>query len=163
MPVAGAGNVTIMRPELSTDAAYEHAIASVEEQFGTLIRMVRANWKDAAAAVHPDLQPVGYKILGSLVHSGRMPASRLVETLSVDKSVLSRQVKLMEQLGFISVAVDPDDGRARLLEATPLGVERITAVHTTNQARLRERLRQWSPDDLERFAELLGRLAAPPD
>ena len=50
-------------------------------------------WKEAAAAVHPDLQPVGYKILSALVHRGRLHAGAIADVLEIDKSVVSRQVQ----------------------------------------------------------------------
>ena len=43
-----------------TRTATDDEIASVEEQLRRLFGRVRLVWKEAAAAVHPDLQPVGY-------------------------------------------------------------------------------------------------------
>lgn len=149
--------------EASTEAEYAQAVASVEEQLGTLFRRARSLWKDAAAAVHPDLQPVGYKVLSALVTAGAAQTGALCDGLSIDKSVMSRQVRTLEEFGLVEVRPDPADGRARILEATPAGVASITAVRSGNQALLNEQLREWSPEELRMFAELLGRLATAPN
>ena len=80
--------------------ATDDEIASVEEQLRLLFVRVRLVWKEAAAAVHPDLQPVGYKILSAIVHRGRMHAGAIADVLEIDKSVVSRQVKHLEALGL---------------------------------------------------------------
>ncbi|MEO5744355.1 MAG: MarR family winged helix-turn-helix transcriptional regulator [Terracoccus sp.] len=137
----------------------EAAIAEVEAQLGMLFTRVRTMWKDAAHRVHPDLQPVGYKLLANLVRTGSCNAGALAEQLATDKSVISRQVKLMEELGLVESIPDPADGRARILTATPEAVVKINAIRDSNQALLRSRLSDWSDDDLVRFSSLLGRLA----
>ena len=80
--------------------ATDDEIASVEEQLRLLFARVRLVWKEAAAAVHPDLQPVGYKIISAIVHRGRMHAGAIADVLEIDKSVVSRQVKHLEALGL---------------------------------------------------------------
>ncbi|MET0974267.1 MAG: MarR family winged helix-turn-helix transcriptional regulator [Leifsonia sp.] len=142
-----------------TDVSTEQAIADVEGQLSALFNRARAGWKDYAASVHPDLQPAGYKILGTLVRGGPAHAGALAEQLHTDKSVISRQVRLMEQLGLVESRADETDGRARVLAATPMALEKVSEVRRNNQARLYELLRTWPEDDIRKFAELLGRLS----
>ncbi|WP_353808670.1 MarR family winged helix-turn-helix transcriptional regulator [Agromyces sp. SYSU T00194] len=136
----------------------ERAIGAVEVQLGVLFNRVRAIWKAQAASVHPDLQPVGYKLLGLLVRSGPAHAGALAERLATDKSVVSRQMRILVDLGLVVSRVDEHDARARLLEATPLGIERVSQVRSGAQAELRERLGAWPERDVEQFATLLARL-----
>ena len=145
----------------SSDAApaSEAAIAAVEDEFGRLFHRIRANWKRYAARVHPDLQPMGYKVLSMIVARGPVKAGELVDELHTDKSVLSRQVRQLESLGLVESHVDDRDARARLLVATPTAVERVRAVRAENQAELRARLASWRPDEVATLAELLSRLA----
>lgn len=149
--------MTGMTAEPDTDAL--RAIAEVEQQFGRLFHRVRANWKRYAAQLHPDLQPLGYKVVSTLVSRGPAHAGALAEELHTDKSVLSRQVRILEELGLIESRVDERDARARLLAATPVAIERVNAIRRENQAELRERLGTWEPQEIEKFAELLGRLS----
>lgn len=158
--------MTAMTPAAPADAArpdaasvdQAQAIADVEEQFGRLFHRVRANWKRYAASVHPELQPLGYKVLAMLVSRGPSHAGVLADELHTDKSVMSRQVRQLEQLGLVESRVDDRDARARLLAATPVAAERVNAVRAQNQAEMRERLSAWDPRDIAKFAELLSRL-----
>ena len=143
-----------------TRTATDDEIASVEEQLRQLFVRVRAVWKEAAAAVHPDLQPVGYKILSSIVHRGRMHAGALADTLEIDKSVVSRQVKQLEALGLAQSVADPNDGRARFIEATPAAMESVGLRGSRMQQQLYAQLRTWSGDDVDELARLLERLSA---
>lgn len=140
-------------------AATDEEIAAVEEQFRLLFVRLRAAWKEAAAAVHPDLQPVGYKILSAIVHRGRMHAGAIADALEIDKSIVSRQVKHLEALGFAQIVADPDDGRARFIEPTPAAIERVGEKGSRMQRQLSARLRTWSGEEVSTLARLLGQLA----
>lgn len=139
--------------------ATDASIAEVEAQLGVLFSRARSIWKDGAQRVHPSLQPVAYKLLATVVRAGSCSAGTLAELLATDKSVISRQVKLMEELGLIVSEPDPADGRARILRATPVAVEKINAIRDSNQAQLRDRLRGWDEQELALFAASLKRLA----
>ncbi|WP_157803012.1 MarR family winged helix-turn-helix transcriptional regulator [Compostimonas suwonensis] len=134
------------------------AIATVEDQFGVLANRVRENLQNQATKVHPELQAGSYKLLMTIARGGRTSAGSLAETLHSDKSVISRQAKVLEELGLISRHADPRDGRSTLFEATPQAVERITQIQATRRAELYERLRTWTTDEVETLAELLKRL-----
>lgn len=138
--------------------ASDEEIASVEEQLRLLFVRVRAVWKEAAAAVHPELQPVGYKILSAVVRRGRMHAGALADLLEMDKSVVSRTVKHLEALGLAESVVDPSDGRARFVVATPAAVESIDQKGSRMHQQLYSQLREWPGDDVEQLARLLERL-----
>ena len=140
--------------------ASDDEIASVEEQLRLLFVRVRLVWKEAAAAVHPDLQPVGYKILSAITHRGRLHAGAIADVLEIDKSVVSRQVKHLEALGLARSVADPNDGRARFIEATPAAMESIALKGSRMQQQLYSQLRTWSGDDVDTLATLLGRLTS---
>ena len=135
--------------------ATDDEIASVEEQLRRLFGRVRLVWKEAAAAVHPDLQPVGYKILSALVHRGRMHAGAIAEVFEIDKSVVSRQIRMLEELGLVETRPDETDGRVRLLVATPNALAAVHGVRDRNQQRLRDVLAGHAESELSSFANLL--------
>lgn len=143
-----------------TRTATDDEIASVEEQLRLLFVRVRAVWKEAAAAVHPDLQPVGYKILSAIVRRGRMHAGAIAESLEIDKSVVSRQVRQLEQLGLARSVADPNDRRARFIEATPAAAESVGQKGSRMQQQLYGQLRTWPAHDVDELARLLGRLTS---
>lgn len=139
-------------------AAVDTAIAEVEEGMSVLFSRAHTVWRDAAARIHPDLQPVGYKILSAIVRLGQTNAHLLAETLELDKSVVSRQVRMLEENGFLVSRADERDGRARVLVPTPLAQERVTAVRADRQNQLRELLKTWPEHELRLFAEMLRRI-----
>jgi len=140
-------------PEAHSDS--DRAIADVEEQLGLLFGRARAVWKDSAAQIHPELQPVGYKLLSTIVRLGETNAFALTQLLDTDKSVISRQVRILEDLGFVTSRADEKDGRARVLAPTAEAVERVRAVRSGQQERLREILRSQPVDDLRAFVDML--------
>jgi DNA-binding MarR family transcriptional regulator len=144
----------------STRTAGDDEIAAVEEQLRALFVRVRAVWKEAAAAVHPELQPVGYKILSAVVRRGPMHAGAIAEALEIDKSVVSRQVRQLEALGLATSHPDPKDGRARIVEPTPVAIERVGRRSSRMQQQLYSQLRTWPAADVGELARLLARLTA---
>lgn len=123
-----------------------------------LVRGIRQSWKDLAQAIDPRLQPVGAQSLVALLNRGEMRASDLAEAMLIDKSVLSRQVTLLEDLGLIERRVDPDDARARILLATEHARQRLAEVPGPHQDRVLRELRSWTDAELKQFARHLDRL-----
>lgn len=138
----------------STDAA----IAAVEEQFTALYRQVKAKMRQRASLVHPELQVMGYVILTTLKRCGPVHAGALIETLGMDKSLLSRQLRTLEELGLIGREPDPADKRSSILTLTEVGRERVTTVQAADRAALYGQLRDWEVADLNTLAELLSRV-----
>ncbi|GAA2884975.1 MarR family winged helix-turn-helix transcriptional regulator [Microbacterium esteraromaticum] len=139
--------------------ALDDAVHRVERELGRLFARIRVGWREAAATVHPDLQPLGYQVLASIVSGHATTAGELIERLQTDKSAISRQVRQLTELGLVDSIRDPDDRRARRLIATDLATERVTAARAAYEGRLGEKLRRWSAGDLDRVAQLLHELA----
>jgi DNA-binding MarR family transcriptional regulator len=140
------------------DAAHDQAVNRVEHELGRLIARIRAGWREAAATVHPDLQPVGYQVLTSIATGKATSAGAIIERLRTDKSTVSRQVRQLEKWGLVEVVPDPDDRRARILVATDLAQERIALARSRYEGWISEPLRHWSAEDVDRFAEMLSQL-----
>lgn len=140
------------------DIELDQAVSRVEHELGRLFARIRVGWREAAASVHPDLQPLGYQVLTSIVNGTATTAGEIIDRLQTDKSTVSRQVRQLEELGLVDSIRDPDDRRARRLVATELAQERVEIARATYKERLGDRLRAWSADDLEHFADLLDAL-----
>ena len=140
------------------DAELDRAVARVEHELGRLFARIRVGWREAAATVHPDLQPLGYQVLTSIVSGTATTAGEIIERLQTDKSAVSRHVRQLEQLGLVESVRDPDDRRARRLVATDLAQERVALARMAYKGRIGDRLRAWSADDLDHFSELLDAL-----
>lgn len=136
-------------------AEVDEAIAEVEQQLALLFGRARLVWKDAAAQVHPDLKPVGYKILSMIVRMQETNAYVLAETLETDKSVVSRQVRMLEAAGLVASRADAKDGRARVLSPTSAALALVRAAQARQQDRLRDLLRSKPADEVRAFAGML--------
>lgn len=136
----------------------DDAIARVERELGRLFARIRISWREAAATVHPDLQPLGYQVLVAILGGEATTAGAIVERLQTDKSAVSRQVRQLTELGLVDGIRDPDDRRARRLVATDLAKERVAIARAAYHGRIGERLSAWTPADLEHFADLLDEL-----
>lgn len=148
--------MTVTELELATHR--EQAMAEVERQLAVVVQRARSRWRRLAFAIHPDLQPIGYKILALLVDGGPVPAGHLVEELATDKSTVSRQIAQLVRLGLVQRTADPQDGRVRLLAATPVAAARLAEVRHSSLADLRAQLGSWDSADLATLAGLLTRL-----
>lgn len=138
-----------------TPGSIDDAIADVEEQLSVAFGRARQMWKESAAQIHPDLQPVGYKILGTIVRLGTTNAQTLSSLLEVDKSVVSRQVRVLEDIQMVTSRADEADGRARVLSPTQQAVEKVRVVRSRQQKLLRDLLRSRPEDELRAFASML--------
>jgi DNA-binding MarR family transcriptional regulator len=133
----------------------DEAIADVEGELNMLFSRIRTVWKESAQQVHPDLQPAGYKLLSAITRLGTTNAHVLAETFEMDKSVVSRQIRMLEDLGLVETRADERDGRVRVLVATPRAFELVQGVRDRNQQRLRDVLVGRPEAELRSFADLL--------
>jgi DNA-binding MarR family transcriptional regulator len=99
-----------------------------------------------------------YALLFPLVTEGPCRARALAETAHVDASTVSRQVDQLVRMGLVERRADPDDGRATQLVATEAGRDLHARVRAARERMIQDLLAEWDPQDVERLAELLGRL-----
>jgi DNA-binding MarR family transcriptional regulator len=77
--------------------------------------------------------------------------------LEVDLSVVSRQVRALEDVGFVQREADPADARAALVSATQAGREAFERTKQQRTEVLDEVLSGWPPEERETFVRLLSR------
>jgi DNA-binding MarR family transcriptional regulator len=131
------------------------AIADVEQELTFATSRARQLWKEAAIGVHPELQPAGYKLLRTVIHLKGASGHVLAATLEMDKSVISRQARMLEDWGLITIREDATDGRARILYATPYAIERVRLIRTEQRGRLHDHLKGRPEDEVRGFVTLL--------
>ena len=79
--------------------------------------------------------------------------------LKVAVPTVSRQVRLLEDLGLVLRTQDPIDGRAILLEVTDAGVDALQRMRNEWHRTVAEILESWPEKDREILGELLERFA----
>jgi DNA-binding MarR family transcriptional regulator len=107
------------------------------------------------------LEPGWHDVLATLRRQGppyRLRPSDLTGALMLTSSGTTKRLDKLEQAGLIERAPDPKDRRGTLITLTPRGIElmeRLTAAHMANEARLLEAL---SAGEREALAGLLRKL-----
>lgn len=145
-------------PSPDVEDAYGQAVRILELEVSGLISRFRIAMRDAAERLSPGLHPGAYKTFVTIAQRGPITSSALAELLYIDKGLLSRTVRSLEDLGLLERAPDPTDGRSSLLSATTAGRERLEQVRAAHQSPMMERLRRWPVEDVQRLAALLHAL-----
>ena len=136
----------------------EPLMQEVEKQFSIMAVKARTAIRKRALDIHPELQPLGYRVLSILVRQQAQQQIVLASELHVDKATMSRTIKQLQSQGLVTREPDPSDGRAMLVSITDAAREAWVASGTRARILMRERLSNWEPDEIRRFADLLARL-----
>ncbi|MDX3244483.1 MarR family winged helix-turn-helix transcriptional regulator [Streptomyces sp. ME18-1-4] len=132
------------------------AVETIQREMTVFARRARAS----AGRLHPELSLVSYTLLGHLEEVGGCRATDLAAHYALDKSTVSRQVAALERAALIERRQDPEDHRVQVLHLTDAGRHILAQVTESRRTAFRERLAQWPPEDLARFAEYLTRYNA---
>jgi len=130
-------------------------VAALERELSVFLRRARAWSGELARTVHPDLDAAAYGLLTHVVDGGAR-ATDLAEYFGIDKATVSRQVRLLEQLGLLRREPDHADARVLHLVATDDGVRRLGAARRARRRRVETRLRGWDVADVGQLARLLA-------
>ena len=133
------------------------ATNELERQLGVLARRLAKPVRLHGPSGWTVLDRPAFQALWRIVEEGPLRATALAVLVEVDLSVVSRQVKALEQVGFVRRDPDPDDARAQLVTATPAGRAAFTSTSSRRQEVLDSVLAGWSPHDRVELERLLGR------
>ncbi|WP_374194805.1 MarR family winged helix-turn-helix transcriptional regulator [Streptomyces sp. VRA16 Mangrove soil] len=147
----------------NSDAAptgVDHEFLSLERELTVFLRRARASSGEMAREVHPDLEPAAYGLLVRLEECGAQRATDLAGYIGVGKATMSRQLRALEDLGFLSREPDPADGRAWLVSLTERGRENFRQVRDARRMRYVRQLAGWDRREVAELARLLHQLNA---
>jgi len=125
-----------------------------------LVRTGRHVSMRAAAQLYGDLPSFGWALLVPLQRDGDQRCSALAHQVGVDVSVASRQLAVLERLGYVERRPDPVDGRASLLRLTSEGAEALDAARELRAEWSLTALAGWDESDGRTLSDLLDRLVA---
>ena len=132
------------------------AVTTIADQVGRLFRLTKA-WRSLHADPRRHPQGAAYMLLLPLHLRGAMRSQSLAELTHTDPSTISRHVSLLMNEGLIARQADQTDGRASLLVLTDKGHERVAEMRQGRDDMVAGLLADWSDNDIERMAKLLGR------
>ncbi len=99
-------------------------------------------------------------LLKALAMHGPRRSSELAAAVHSDPSTVSRQVAALVRDGLIERQADPEDGRASVLVPTERGLELLAEQRRVLGLALAQVVRNWAPEDVARFLELLERFVS---
>lgn len=140
-----------------SDDSRRQAMLAVEAQVWFIGRRIRQKVQVIADEIAPGLSPNGYALLESLDRHGRSRQGDLVDALTLDKGSVSRLVQEVVELGLVEKEADPADGRAVLLSLSDHGKERMDEIRVRRRAAYRDRLADWSTEELVALSDTLAR------
>ncbi|MFW0792364.1 MarR family transcriptional regulator [Gordonia sp. CPCC 205515] len=97
--------------------------------------------------------------LWTIINHAPIRLSALAERESVSAPTMSRLVAVLDEKGYIERTTDPDDGRAKLLSATPEGVEVIASARSQKARVLAEAIDGLDSEDRSTVCRGLSILA----
>jgi DNA-binding MarR family transcriptional regulator len=151
-----------MAPELltPTSPAVTPAVIEIDHAVGQmayLFNRTRRHERVKGASQVP-LERAGMVVLRQLDESGPMRPGALAVLLQVESPHVTRQVQLLERIGYAIRVPDPDDRRAQLIDLTEAGRQAAERIRQVSRAAVQEALADWAPDELRTLGVLLRRM-----
>jgi len=137
----------------------DDALSELQETVSLMFARARVIWRETAALVHPELSPLGYKLLSHIARCEGTNAVQLAERFETDKSVISRQVRMLEEFGLAQSRPDERDGRLRVLTATDEARIALSRSFGGHAERMRTVLTDLDPDEIRTAAKVFRLLS----
>jgi DNA-binding MarR family transcriptional regulator len=134
-------------------------IAAAERALERLFRLTvnRKAHTRQTAAIGADVTRAGYAVLRSVHDSGELSLGELARECSMDPAAAGRQVKALEDDGFV-VRTPGEDARVTVVRLTPSGRHVYGRIVEIRTRQMSEVLSSWPADDRHDLARLVDRL-----
>lgn len=97
-------------------------------------------------------------LLQVLAESGPTRPSQIAQRQGVHPSLITRQLKDLEDQGLVNVAQDPADGRAWLVALTGRGQVQVRRLQRVGIERFASFVKDWDVEDVRTLTSLLEKL-----
>ena len=149
----------MLAPGAVDSADADSALGDLQAHLNLIFARTRSLWKESAARVHPELQVAGYKLLTFIDRAGTANAHELAERFEMDKSVISRQVRMLEELELLESRPDEHDGRLRVLSVTTAACTALAEVRREYGTRLQAVIDELTPEEIRAASKAFRLLA----
>lgn len=95
------------------------------------------------------------RLLQTVAATEPIRPSDLAAQLEVHQSLITRQIRELENEGKVSVSPDPNDGRAFVLALTDLGRKQVAELTEVGVQRFMGFVHGWDTEDIREFTRLL--------
>lgn len=138
-------------------------IAEIISEFSDAFAFSRTRWARFASEVSAEISGVSMLVMQVVLRKGPITATGVGQLLDMDKSLVSRQVAKLRELGLIEAAAAADDKRVYLLTASDRAIELIENIRERWTTSYRERFEGWSGAELDTLRAGLHRFNAAVD
>ena len=97
-------------------------------------------------------------LLQVIAAGGAMRPGEIAARQHVHQSLVTRQIRELEDAGHVSVADDPNDGRSYLVALTPAGFDELNRLTKVGLQRLAMFVSDWEPEQVRTLSGLLEKL-----
>jgi DNA-binding MarR family transcriptional regulator len=97
-------------------------------------------------------------LLQIVAGSDAIRPSEIADIQHVHPSLVTRQVRELEEMGYIEVRSDPADRRACLVSVTSAGAEKMRQLQQVGLERFATFVAEWEPDEVRMLTSLLVKL-----
>jgi len=111
-----------------------------------------------SAAVGADVTRAGYAVLRYIHEAGKPSLGEIARECSMDPAAAGRQVKALEDDGFLERFATNDDGRVTVVRLTRAGRDVYRRIVDVRHAYMSEVLADWSATERATLARLVDRL-----
>src|SRR5262245_6788667 len=137
------------------------ALEQIERSMGRIGRagssVISARRRADRAGV--DVSAPGMGILGVLERGGAQRVSVLARRAGMVAPLASRELRHLQQEGFVTRGPDGSDGRAVVVAITPKGRDAYRRLRAASVAAAADALADWKASELAELARLLARMA----
>ena len=95
------------------------------------------------------------RLLQTIAAAEPVRPSELAAQLEVHQSLITRQIRELEEEGKVAVSADPHDGRAFVVGLTDVGRRQVTELTEIGIQRFLGFVRGWDPEEVREFTRLL--------
>jgi DNA-binding MarR family transcriptional regulator len=139
--VAPTATTTDPRPQCSVSAELERSLTQVARA------ILRLEVPRGELTGGESVDRAGYWLLVRLSTQAPVRLSELADTVELDLSTVSRQMRDLVAIGLVVKVPDPDDGRASLLSLSERGWAVLEAVSEARRQALAEVIKGWSEEE----------------
>lgn len=130
-------------------------VLAVEGELARMVRMTRRVLLHHATRFAEGVTPAGYWVMRYIAMNHPTAPGTLVAELDMDKSAVSRHLRTLHELGFVTGEPDPADRRARLFAPSAAALARMAELKAETQSLYADAFDDWADADLTAFARLL--------
>jgi DNA-binding MarR family transcriptional regulator len=138
----------------------EGDVDAIERALEQLLRLNASRKVHArqVAAAGVRISPPGLALLRRIQEEGPLSLGELARRTEMDPAATGRQIRQLEEEGFVQRGPSTDDGRVTVVRVTPAGREARRRIGEVVGSHMEGVIAAWSAEDRAALAELLTRL-----